>query len=162
MELWDAYDRNMNKIENMVLIRGKSIPDGVYHIVCDIAVRHIDGTYLIMQRDFNKHLGGLWEFSAGGSAFLGETPDECAKRELAEETGIMSDNIKQIGKVISDERNVIYFEYLCITDCDKNSVTLQKGETIAYKWLTLNQLKTLPCAKLATTRIQKFIDELKK
>ena len=49
MELWDAYDRNMNKIENMALIRGKQIPNGVYHIVCDIAVRHTDGTYLIMQ-----------------------------------------------------------------------------------------------------------------
>lgn len=135
MELWDAYDRNLNKIENIALIRGKQIPNGIYHIVCDIAVRHTDGIYLIMQRDYNKHLGGMWELTAGGSAFQGETPDDCAKRELSEETGIVSDNIQQIGKVISDEHNTIYFEYLCITDCDKNSVTLQKGETVAYKWL---------------------------
>ena len=135
MELWDAYDRAMNKIENMALIRGKQIPNGVYHIVCDIAVRHTDGTYLIMQRDHNKHLGGMWELTAGGSALQGEAPDDCAKRELSEETGIVSENIKQIGIVISDEHNSIYFEYLCITDRDKNSVTLQKGETVAYKWI---------------------------
>lgn len=161
MELWDAYDRNMNKIENMVLIRENSIPEGVYHIVCDVAVRHIDGTYLIMQRDYNKHLGGMWELTAGGSALLGETPDECAKRELAEETGIVSNNIKQIGTVINDEHNSIYFEYLCITDCDKNSVTLQKGETVSYKWITSSQLKSLTTDELATTRIQNFINGLK-
>lgn len=162
MELWDAYDRNLNKIENIALIRGKQIPNGVYHIVCDIAVRHTDGTYLIMQRDYNKHFGGMWELTAGGSALQGETPDECAKRELSEETGIVSENIKQIGKVISDEHNTIYFEYLCITDCEKNSVTLQKGETVAYKWLTLEELKSIKPDELATTRIQNFINELKK
>lgn len=25
---------------------------------------------------------------------------------------------------------------MCVTDCDKESVTLQEGETIAYKWLS--------------------------
>lgn len=48
MEYWDAYDRNINKIKNKTLVRGKPIPDGIYHLVCDIAVRHIDGTYLLM------------------------------------------------------------------------------------------------------------------
>ena len=27
-ELWDAYNKNFNKIENKTLIRGESIPDG--------------------------------------------------------------------------------------------------------------------------------------
>ena len=104
----------------------------------------------------------MWELTAGGSAFQGETPNDCAKRELSEETGIVSENIKQIGKVISDEHNTIYFEYLCITDCEKNSVTLQKGETVAYRWLTLEELKSIKPDELATTRIQNFINELKK
>ena len=30
-------------------------------MVCEIIVRHIDGSYLIMQRDKRKHLGGMWE-----------------------------------------------------------------------------------------------------
>ena len=29
MELWDAYDRNLEKIEGMTLIRGEKIPEGV-------------------------------------------------------------------------------------------------------------------------------------
>lgn len=73
MELWDAYDEKFNKINGMVLERGNALPDGIYHMVCDIAVKHIDGTYLLMQRDWGKHFGGMWELTAGGSALLGET-----------------------------------------------------------------------------------------
>ena len=91
MEVWDAYDAHLNKIDNMTLVRGEKIPDGVYHLVCDVLVKHVDGTYLLMQRDFIKHYGGMWEATAGGSALRGETPFECAKRELREETGIVAD-----------------------------------------------------------------------
>jgi len=41
-------------------------------------VKHIDGSYLIMQRDYGKHYGGKWELTAGGSALKGEKPIECA------------------------------------------------------------------------------------
>ena len=61
MELWDAYDAKLNKIDGMTLIRGEDAPDGVFHPVCEIIVRHTDGTYLLMQRDPRKHLGGMWE-----------------------------------------------------------------------------------------------------
>ena len=50
LELRDAYDNCFNKIENITLIRRNTIPKGYYHLVCDIIVRHVDGTYLIMQR----------------------------------------------------------------------------------------------------------------
>ena len=85
MELWDAYDKNEVKL-GFDLIRGESIPDNVYHIVCDTIVRHRDGDYLLMQRDLDKEgWPGFWEAGAGGSALKGETPQECAKRELLEE-----------------------------------------------------------------------------
>lgn len=51
IELWDAYKDDSTKINGMILERGKSIPRGVYHLVCDIIVRYTDGSYLLMQRD---------------------------------------------------------------------------------------------------------------
>lgn len=48
MELWDAYDEKLNKIEGMTLVRGEEVPDGVFHLVCEIIVRHTDGTYLLI------------------------------------------------------------------------------------------------------------------
>ena len=65
------------------------IPDGRYHLVSDILVQHRDGTYLLTKRPPGKDIyPGYWEASAGGSAQLGEGPEECAKRELFEESGI--------------------------------------------------------------------------
>lgn len=51
MEVWDAYNRQFERIEGVSLVRGETIPDGVYHLVSDVIVRHIDGEYLLMQRD---------------------------------------------------------------------------------------------------------------
>ena len=72
MEKWDAYNSSLEKIDGMILIRGeeKSIPSGIYHLVCDILVQHTDSSILLMQRDFKKHYGGMWEASAGGSALI--------------------------------------------------------------------------------------------
>ena len=41
IEKWDAYDKYFNKIADGSLIRGEVIPDGVYHLVGEIIVKHI-------------------------------------------------------------------------------------------------------------------------
>ncbi len=134
MELWDAYYIDGTPA-GRDLVRGEPVPDGLYHIVCEILVRHVDGDYLLMQRDFSK-LGypGFFEATAGGSALKGEDKLTCARRELLEETGIAAESLTEIGHCV--RRDTLYFEFLCVTDCDKSSVTLQEGETISYKWLS--------------------------
>lgn len=74
MELWDAYEKRLNMVEDFTLVRGEVITDGLYHLVSEIIVKHKERTYLFMQRDFSKHLGGKWEATAGGSALRGVTP----------------------------------------------------------------------------------------
>lgn len=161
MEIWDAYDRNLEKIEGMTLIRGEKIPEGVYHLVCDVIVRHTDGEYLLMQRDSRKHYGGMWEATAGGSALQGESPLDCAIRELREETGIRAEYLEEVGRVRAAGRNAIYCEFLCITDCKKDSIILQEGETSAYKWVTQDELLSMKREELVTQRMQNFVDDLK-
>ena len=158
MELWDAYDKDFRKIQGITLIRGEAIPEGIFHLVCDVIVRHADGSYLLMQRDKRKHFGGMWEATAGGSAIQNESPLECAARELQEETGITSDYLVEVGRVRS--RDTIYVEYLCVTDCKKDSVTLQEGETSAYKWVSRMELVSMKRDELVTDRMHQFIDEL--
>ena len=85
MELWDAYDRAGNRTGE-TLVRGKPVPEGRYHLVCEALVRHRDGSYLGMRRDRNKDgYPGWLEFTAGGSALMGETPLGCVRRELLRE-----------------------------------------------------------------------------
>ncbi len=160
MEVWDAYTKSFEKIKGMTLIRGERIPEGVYHLVCDVIVKHVDGDYLLMQRDSRKHFGGMWEATAGGSALQGESSLECAVRELREETGIESEELREIGHVIAADQNTIYFEYMCVTDCTKNSVILQEGETSAYKWVNRDELASMKKSELVTERMQRFISEL--
>lgn len=159
MELWDGYDKNFEKIEGLTLVRGEKIPDGVYHLVSEILVRHTDGTYLLMQRDSRKSYGGMWEASAGGSALQGEDALGCAIRELREETGIEAEAMSEVGRVTSHD--TIYVEFLCVTDGSKDRVTLQEGETTAFRWVTKDALKSMKKDELVSERIQRFIDELR-
>ena len=134
MEIWDAYYPD-GTLAGCNLVRGKPIPNGLYHLVSEILVRHIDGDYLLMQRDPRKpNYGGYFEATAGGSALKGEKALSCAMRELQEETGIYAGTLTNIGRFVS--HNTIYENFLCVTDCDKNSVTLQEGETVSYKWIS--------------------------
>lgn len=50
MEVWDAYTRDEVRTGEK-LVRGAPIPDGVYHLVSEILVCHVDGDFLLMQRD---------------------------------------------------------------------------------------------------------------
>lgn len=134
MELWDAY-REDGTLAGSNLVRGEAIPKGLFHLVCEILVRHKDGSFLLMQRDLRKpNFPGLFEASAGGSALAGERPYDTAIRELKEETGVEAAELEQIYKCVS--KDTIYYGYLCRTNCDKDSIKLQEGETISYLWLT--------------------------
>lgn len=162
MEIWDAYNSCMEKIENKRLIRGEKIPNGLFHLVCEILVKHIDGTYLLMQRDMRKSFGGTWEATASGSALAGETSLESAIRELCEETGIVAHELTELGRVIDNHTHSIYVEYLCVTNWNKENISLQEGETIAYKWVSRDELLNMCGSELITYRVQNYIDELKR
>lgn len=139
-EIWDAYDNEFNRIDNVTLERGQEVPNGVYHLVSEIVVKHTDGTFLLMQRDFGKHLGGMWELTAGGSALQGESPITCAIRELKEETGIEATALIELDRIVHEPHRSLYVEFLHMTDCRKDSVKLQEGETIAYQWVTREEI----------------------
>ncbi len=143
MELWDGYkaDRTLAGIDIAREDEQKgNFPKGLYHLVADVIVKHTDGTYLAMQRDFNKiGFPGEWEIGAGGSVLKGETAYEGALRELREGTGIIAEkltSLKTISMVCENGVGVHYYMYLCITDMNKDAVILQEGETIDHKWVT--------------------------
>ena len=57
MELWDAYDNDFKIMKGITIVRGEPVPQGLFHLVCDVLVKHADGSYLLMQRDLRKHFG---------------------------------------------------------------------------------------------------------
>ncbi len=144
MELWDGYCEDGTKA-GVDIVRGGKFPKGLYHIVADIIVRHTDGTFLVMLRDFNKDvLPGKWQVGAGGSVLKNETALDVALRELYEETGIRTEKLTPIyreTKVYETGVGAIYEGFLFITDMDKSEVTLQVGETIDFRWIDPDELE---------------------
>lgn len=134
METWDAYLPD-GSLAGCDLVRGEPIPGWLRHLVSEILVRHTDGDYLLMQRDYRKpNYGGYFEATAGGSALKGEDALTCARRELLEETGIESRQLIPCGQFVSHD--TIYAAFLCVTSCEKDSVRLQEGETVSFKWIS--------------------------
>lgn len=141
MELWDAYLPDGTKA-GVDLVRGEPIPPQYRHAVAEILVMHRDGTFLLTQRDLRKpNYPGCWEASAGGSIQKGESFLEGAKRELLEETGIHSDQLEECYRDVT--ANTIYLGYLCMTDVPKDTIQLQKGETVAYRWVTREEFREI-------------------
>jgi len=151
MELWDAYYKDGTRA-GCDLVRGEPVPDGLCYIICEVLVRHMDGDFLLMQRDWNKKgHPGLFEASASGALLKGETPHEGALRELREETGIVAQALTPLGISLNKTQTALFYSFFCVTGCDKASVTLQEGETISYRWLPKDEF-------LAFIETDQFID----
>ena len=134
MEIWDGYLSD-GTLAGVDIVRGEPIPEGLYFLAVEILVRHTDGDYLLMQRDTGKPaFPGYYEATAGGAAQKGEDALTAAIRELREETGIICDDLIYLNNMLYHK--MLCYQYLCLTNCDKSSVTLQEGETIAYKWVS--------------------------
>ena len=162
MEIFDLYDCNGNPTgQEWNRANVELIPDGLFRLVCEVLVKHIDGDFLLMRRDFSKKWGpGLWEASAGGSALKGESPLECIKRELFEETGIKSDKFTEMNRSIGEHN--LYHSYLTTVDCSKNNIVLQKGETIGYRWVSESEFfKFLKSDLIIKTQKERYLSFLK-
>ena len=141
METWDLYTAEGQKT-GRTMTRGEKVPEGYFHLVCDVLVQHTDGTYLLMKRCGTKRVyPGWWEASAGGSVLAGEGPLEGARRELREETGIEDASWTFLGMEPRELYRSIHYSYLAVTDCPKDAIVFQEGETEDYRWVSRDEFK---------------------
>ena len=166
MEMWDLYDEQGRKTgETWERSRAREIPEGRYHIVCDILIRHQDGDFLLTRRDPHKEpYPGCLEASAGGSALAGETPEEGARREMLEETGLAADKLELIGTTRRPQSRSVIYAYLAVVNCDKHSIRLQEGETVDYQWTDtatfLRMMQEEPVLQVQYPRYKPYLDTL--
>jgi 8-oxo-dGTP pyrophosphatase MutT (NUDIX family) len=73
-----------------VATRRRMRAEGLWHAAGVVFVRSVDGrsAYVHLRTDTKDVFPGLYDCWAGGVVAAGETPAECASRELAEELGI--------------------------------------------------------------------------
>lgn len=164
MEIWDLYTADGKKTGH-TMVRGEKIPEGSYHLVCEVLVRHGDGAYLLMKRAASKKVyPGAWEATAGGSALAGEDPLMGACRELLEETGIKDAAFTHLGSLVFDLTSTIYHSFLAVTNIPKDTVRLQEGETEDYRWVSEAEFrefwKTEDCVPMQKRRLLPWLKEM--
>ena len=110
---------------------------------CVVMTKEAEPKVLLIQRGDQPFKGG-WAFP-GGFMNMDETTEQCAVRELKEETGLRLSKIQQIGaysKVDRDPRGrAITVAYLAIVD-EPIAVTGQDDATKA-EWFPINALPPL-------------------
>ena len=110
---------------------------------CIVITREGDAKVLLIQRG-DEPYKGCWAFP-GGFMNMDETTEQCAKRELEEETGLKVYDIHQIGtfsKVDRDPRGrTITVAYLAIIDKPMSVVGQDDAEKA--EWWSLSSLPQL-------------------
>ena len=110
---------------------------------CIVITREGDAKVLLIQRG-DEPYKGCWAFP-GGFMNMDETTEQCAKRELEEETGLKVYDIHQIGtfsKVDRDPRGrTINVAYLAIIDKPMSVVGQDDAEKA--EWWSLSSLPQL-------------------
>lgn len=140
-EIWDAYDRDGNKL-GFDHFRGDPFPIGVYHIVVEIYTITENNEVLITKRHQDKQWALKWEIT-GGSILKGETSEQGAIRELKEETGIevKDSDLNFVYSYIYNDFPSIFKCYITFINKEKTKIILQEGETIDYRYITYNEFK---------------------
>ncbi len=142
MEYWDLLDRERKPL-GIIHPRGRQypMPRGSYHTVVMIITVDRDGRVLVTRRAPTKGMyPDCWEITCG-SAVAGEDSRTAAARELCEETGIgLSDKAVLLDTLVVPQAFMdIYINRLDVAAEDV-TVTLQEGETVDYRWVSLYEL----------------------
>lgn len=105
------------------------------------AVVERNGAFLICQRPLHKRHGGLWEFP-GGKVEEGESDFEAASRELAEELGVVVEEVGTVEYSRRDPGSHFVIEFLPVNIQGEP----QCIEHAAFAWIAEHDLPSLNLA----------------
>jgi mutator protein MutT len=126
--------------------------DSIIDVAAGVIVR--DGRYLIAQRFDTSPHGGLWEFP-GGKRQPGEALEDCLRRELIEELGVVVDVGEELKVSLHAYRD--YTVRLHFFRCTIREGTPRPLASQACRWVSLSELKgyAFPEAN------RKFVEDLR-
>ncbi len=140
-ELVDIVDDDDNVIATVT--RSEMRAHRLQHRSVGIAVFSGDGRLLIHRRSDTKDIWpGWWDIAAGGVVGSGESYEEAAHRELAEELGITDATIEFLGRghYVDHDLAAMCKGYRIVHD---GPFTFADGEVAETRWVTFDELDTM-------------------
>lgn len=140
-ELVDIVDDDDNVINTVT--RAEMRARRLQHRSVGIAVISADGRLLIHLRSEAKDLWpGWWDIAAGGVVAAGETYEDAARRELAEELGIADVEVEFLGAGHYVDKDLAAFSrgYRVVHD---GPFTFDDGEVVEARWVTFAELDAM-------------------
>jgi isopentenyldiphosphate isomerase len=141
VELVDIVDDDDNVIATVS--RAEMRARRLQHRSVGIAVMSTDGRLLIHRRSESKDIWpGWWDIAAGGVVTAGETYDDAARRELAEELGLVDVEIEHLGEAryVDDDLAAICHGYRVVHD---GPFSFDDGEVTEVRWVTFAELDAI-------------------
>jgi isopentenyldiphosphate isomerase len=140
-ELVDVVDDSDQVIATVTRaeMRARRLP----HRTVSIAVMGSDGRLLVHRRAMDKDVWpGLWDIAAGGVVSAGESYDDAARRELAEELGVVGAKLTPLGggRFSDDDVSLVARCYLAVHD---GPFDFADGEITEVRWVTRDELDEL-------------------
>ena len=135
VDMVDADDRVVATITRAEMRRSQAWHRAVYVLVQDSA-----GRVLLQQRSFEKDLApGAWDIGAGGVVGAGESYDDAARRELAEELGVIGIALEPLGPVrlVGGGLRLHGRVYRAVHD---GPFTFDDGEVLRVEWVEADAL----------------------
>jgi mutator protein MutT len=127
--------------------------------VVGVGVVEKDGKYLITQRRFDDHLGGIWEFP-GGKKSPAESDEVCVARELSEELGItvkVGDHIETIRYAYPDRKLELRFYSCSLTAGEPKAVEVQD-----FRWVNPSELIYYQFPKADRDLVERMVKKAEK
>lgn len=164
IEMVDVYNPDTIEKTGKVINKAAAHRLGVWHSAIHLLIVNKDKTKVIFQkRASNKDLyPNMWDISVGGHISSGEEDTEAVKRELKEELGIDSNDIKFIKKFKEelnhkgiDNKEVVSL-FILTLDNENIKLKLQKEEVADAKWLTKDEFEKLIKEKKAIPHVEEY------
>ena len=140
-ELVDIVDDDDKVIA--IVTRSEMRARRLQHRSVGIAVIAGDGRLLIHRRSETKDIWpGWWDIAAGGVVASGESYDDAARRELAEELGISDTPVRFLGSAhyVDEDVAAICRGYCVVND---GPFTFADGEVAETRWVTFDELDAM-------------------
>lgn len=137
-ELFDVVDEHNRVIE--VMSRREVHQLGLRHRAVHVFLFRSDGRLLIHLRAASKvEFPSVWSSSAAGHVTSGENPDDCVRRELAEELGLDA-KLKFCLEIPACPQTCMEFTrlYLAVSD---DEIHPDPGEISDTRWLQLDEVQ---------------------